>query len=297
MTLELSQLTTSLKVTKFGYIKEVTRGAIPPSAAFVSLNTEAFTPTSTTNVVEQPLLGSPFIFKQPKTGERYRFALDFNLTDINFLEHCINTSGTRNRDQSLAFSVGQYMNLSGTLVEHYYFAKGAICDSVTISGTNERIGVSSEWVPLDVTIPATAHGITGTPTWASPSVAGFTGLSGGTNPVVWNSVAQPTRSYSVTVNNAVDEVQLMGNATLDYSIPTTHRNGVTLDIPYTNSTLQSDVKAGTPRTLKISLGTGVFLTFTDCVLKEYDFPTSATDTSALTVSYSGSAQKVEVTAT
>ena len=293
----MSQLTTSLKVTKFGYIKEVTRGAVPPDAAFISLNTEAFTPTSTTNVVEQPLLGSPFIFKQPKTGERYRFALDFNLTDIDFLQYCVNTSGTKNRDQSLSFSVGQMMNSAGVLSEHFYFAKGAICDSVTISGTNERIGVSSEWVPLDVTIPATSHGITGTPTWATPTVAGFTGLSGGTNPVTWNSVPQPTRSYSITVNNAVDEVQLMGNPTLDYSIPTTHRNGVTLDIPYVNSTIQSDVKAGTPRDLKISLGTGVFLTFVDCVLKEYDFPTSATDTSALTVSYSGSARSVEVTAT
>ena len=139
------------------------------------------------------------------------------------------------------------MNAAGTLVEHFYFAKGAICDSVTISGTNERIGVSSEWVPLDVTIPATVSGITGTPTWAVPTVAGFTGLSGGTNPISWNSLPQPTRSYSITVNNAVDEVQLMGNATLDYSIPTTHRNGVTLDIPYVGSSIQADVKASTPQ--------------------------------------------------
>ena len=292
-----SQLTTSLKVTKFGDVEEEDRGVIPDDPAFVSLNTESFNPSTTVNVVEQPLLGSPFIFKQPKTGERYRFALEFGLTNIDFLQYCINTTGAKNRDKSLTFSVAQMMNAAGTLVEHFYFAKGAICDSVTISGTNERIGVSSEWVPLDVTIPATVSGITGAPTWAVPTVAGFTGLSGGTNPISWNSLPQPTRSYSITVNNAVDEVQLMGNATLDYSIPTTHRNGVTLDIPYVGSSIQADVKASTPRDLKISLGPGVFLTATDCVLKEYDFPTSATDTSALTVSYSGSARSVEVTAT
>ena len=95
-----SQLTTSLKVTKFGYIEEVTRGAVPPDAAFVSLNTENFNPSTTINVVEQPLLGSPFIFKQPKTGERYRFALEFGLTDINFLQYCVNTAGAKNRDKS-----------------------------------------------------------------------------------------------------------------------------------------------------------------------------------------------------
>ena len=75
------------------------------------------------------------------------------------------------------------MNAAGTLVEHYYFAKGAICDSVTVSGTNERVGVSTEWVPLDVTIPATTHGISGSPTWAAPSVPGWTGLTGGVAPI------------------------------------------------------------------------------------------------------------------
>jgi hypothetical protein len=89
----------------------------------------------------------------------------------------------------------------------------------------------------------------------------------------------------------------MGNATLDYSIPTTHRNTFTLDIPYTSSVLQSDAKAATERTLKISLGPGTFLTFTNAILTEYDFPTSATDTSATTLSYAGSAEKVEVTTT
>lgn len=293
------QLTTSLKVTKFGYVEEVTRGSIPASAAFLSLNAENFTPTNTTNVVEQAVLGSPFIFKRPKTGERYRFALEFTATSRDFLEYCINTSGTKNRDKSLTFGVAQMMDTtgSGTLTEHYYFAKGAICDSVTITGTNERVGISTEWVPLDVTIPSSTHGITGTPTWASPTIAGWTGLSGGVNPISWNSIAQKVRGYSVTVENAVDEVQLMGNATLDYSIPTTHRNSFTLDIPYTSSVLQTDAKAATERPLKISLGPTAFLTFTDALLTEYDFPTSATDTSATTISYAGAAQKVEVTST
>lgn len=293
------QLTTSLKTTKFGYVEEVTRGQIPASAAFLSLNAENFTPTNTTNVVEQPILGSPFIFKRPKTGERYRFALEFTATSRDFLEYCFNTTGAKNRDKSLTFGVGQMMDTtgSGTLTEHYYFAKGAICDSATVTGTNERVGISTEWVPLDVTIPSSTHGITGTPTWASPTIAGWTGLSGGANPIQWNSIAQKVRGYEVSVENAVDEVQLMGNATLDYSIPTTHRNSFTLDIPYTSTTLQTDAKAATERDLKISLGPAAFLTATNALLTEYDFPISATDTSALTISYAGSAQKIEVTAT
>src|SRR5262245_16642488 len=292
-----SALTTSLKVTKFGYVEEVTRGQIPASAAFLSLNAENFTPTSTTNIVEQAILGSPFIFKKPKVGERYRFGLEFSVTSRDFLEYCVNTTGAKNRDKSLTFSVAQMMDTtaSNTLSEHYYFAKGAICDSVTISGTNERVGVSTEWVPLDITLPATSHGISGTQTWASPSVAGFIGIDCGTNPITWNSVAQPTRSYEVSVENSVDEVQFMGNATLDYSIPTTHRNDFTLAIPFVGNTLATDAKAATARTMKISLGPSTFLTFTEATITEFDFPTSATDTSALTISYTGLAQKVEVT--
>ena len=292
-----SALTTSLKVTKFGYVEEVTRGQIPASAAFKALNAENFTPTTTTNIVEQAILGSPFLFKRPKTGERFRFALEGSMHDIEFMEYCVNTTGTRNRDDTLTFSVAQMMDLtaSGLLTEHFYFAKGAQCDSVTFTGTNERVGFSSEWVPLDVTLPSTTHGIGGTPTWATPTTAGFTGLSGGTNPIVWNSVAQPTRSWEVSVENSIDEVQFMGNATLDYAIPTTHRNSVTLDIPFVSSTLATDARAATPRTLKISVGPAVFLTFTEAILTEFELPTSSTDTSALTVSYAGAAQKVEVT--
>jgi hypothetical protein len=296
----VSQLTTSLKVTKWGYVEEVTRGSIPSSAAFLSLNTENFTPTSTTNHVDQAVLGSPFIFKRPKTGERYRFALDFSATSRDFLEYCINTSGTKNRDKSLSFGVGQMMDTTGTgtLAEHYYFAKGAICDSVSIEGTNERIGISSEWVPLDVTIPAVTHGIGGSPTWAAPTLAGWTGLSAGTTtPISWNAAPLQVRGYSVSVENAVDEVQLIGNPTLDYSIPTTHRNSFTLDIPFTSTALQSDAKAGTARDLKIQLGPAAFLVFEEAVINEYDFPTSATDTSALTISYAGVARSVTVSAT
>lgn len=293
------QLTTSLKVTKFGYIEEITRGTTPAtSPVFISLNAENFTPTSTTNVVEQAILGSPFIFKRPKTGERYRFALEFSATSRDFLEYCINTVGTKNRDKSLSFGVGQMMdtNASGTLTEHYYFAKGAICDSVTITGTNERIGISTEWVPLDVTIPSTTSGLT-TPTWGAPTVAGWTGLTGGVNPITWNAVAQPARGYTVTIENAVDQVQLMGNPNLDYSIPTTHRNSFTLDVPYTSSALQSDAKNGTERELKINLGPSAVLTGTNALITEYDFPTSATDTSALTISYAGAARDFTIAAT
>ena len=183
------------------------------------------------------------------------------------------------------------------LTEHFYFAKGAICDSVTIEGSNERIGISTEWVPLDVTIPASTHGITGSPTWQQPSVAGWTGLSAGTTtPITWNAVPLQVRGYSVTVENAVDEVQLMGNPVLDYSIPTTHRNSFTLDIPFTSTALQADAKAGTARDLKIQLGPAAFLTFEEALLTEYDFPTSATDTSALTISYAGAARSITVTA-
>ena len=46
--------------------------------------------------------------------------------------------------------------------------------------------------------------------------------------------------------------------------------------------------------MNIKLGPTTYLNFEEALLTEYDFPTSATDTSALTISYAGAARSVTV---
>ena len=189
------------------------------------------------------------------------------------------------------------LNSSGTLVEQYRFAKGCQCDSITIAGTNESVNVSSEWVALNVTDPATAHGLSGTPTWEALDVATmvpYTGLSGGVDPVQWNEAAQKVRGYSFTVNNAIDEVQFIGDATLAYASPTTHRGTISMDIVYKDTAIMADVKTLTKREFSVKLGTDVWFVATGTVLEAYDWNLSASSTEAMTVSYSGKFLKGEI---
>jgi hypothetical protein len=293
-------VSTSLKVTKHGWVEETSPGVPPSSPAFQAIVTNEFTPSVSINNVENVALGSPFIYLIQKVGERYRVAVNFTPHEINMLEYGINTSGTRNRDKSLTFGLAQMLNSGGTLTEQFAFAKGAQCDSMTISGTNEAVTVTSEWVALNYTTWATAHGLAGTPTWEaldSATMIPWTGLTGGIDPIQWNAAAQKVRSYSVTVENAIDEVQFIGDSQLSYAQPTTHRNTVSLDIVYKDDTLMADVKTLTPRTAKIKLATGVYITLTNCVLEAFDETTSADSTEAKTISYTGKAVSAQITTT
>jgi hypothetical protein len=293
-------VSTSLKVVKHGWAEEATPGVLASSAAFQPIITNEFTPSVNINNVEAVALGSPFIYLIQKVGERYRVAVNFMPHEIKVLEYGINTSGTRNRDKSLTFGLSQMLNSAGTLTEQYAFAKGCQCDSMTVTGTNERVSVTSEWVALNYTTWAAVHGLPGTPTWValdSATMIPWTGLTGGTDPIQWNAAAQKVRGYSVTVNNSIDEVQFIGDSQLSYAQPTTHRNTVTLDIVYKDDTLISDVKTLTPRVAKIKLATGVFITLTNCVLEAFDETTSADSTEAKTISYSGKAVSAQITTT
>lgn len=293
-------ISTSLKVVKFGYVEETTPGVPPSSPSFQAVAASEFSPAVSINNVENLALGSPFIYLIQKVGERYRVAFNFTPFEINLLEYGINTSGTRNRDKSLTIGMSQMLNVAGTLTEQYSFAKGAQCDSMTIAGSNEAVTVTSEWVALDFTTPATAHGLGGTPTWEaldSATMIPYTGLTGGVDPVQWNAAAQKVRAYSVTVNNAIDEVQFIGDSQLSYAQPTTHRCTISLDIVYKDTTLIADVKTLTPRVAKIKLATGVFITLTNCVLEAFDWTTSSDSTEATTISYSGKAVSAQITTT
>lgn len=266
-------------------MEETTRNQIPSSAAFQSALVEEMTVTPRIVNTEQVAIGLATLHKIVKTGERYRVAFNFTPFEIDLLEYGINRTGAKNVDKTLTIGASQDLNNAGALAEQYYFATGCQCDSIRIAGSTERVFITSEWVALNWTTPSTTSGLAGTPTFESLTATGFTHLSGGSNPITWNAVAQPVREYDITVENAIDETQLMGSSTLDVAIPTTQRVSGTITIPYKDATLIADAKALTPRTLKISIGPSVFLNLTDCVLEELSWSINATSTSIHQIPY------------
>jgi len=203
----------------------------------------------------------------------------------------INVGATPSRDDSITFGVSQSLNNAGTYAEMYSFAKGARCDSATISCEAQGlVTVESEWVPNDVTTWSSTSGITGTPVWTplnSATHIPFSSISGGATPVLFNSIAQKCKSYSITVNNAIDENQFIGSATVESAQPTTYRGTFELDIVYTDTTLIADTKSYTKRPIVLAIGTGATITMADCWIETYDEPLAADSTDAKTVTYSG----------
>jgi hypothetical protein len=288
-------ISTPQKVTKFGWVEETTKGQIPANAAFNDVLAQEFNPGPTIEHVEQAALGTPYLHAIEKLGERYNVPFTYIPFDSDLLMYFINRTGTKNIDKSLTFGVGHDLNNAGTLQEHFYFAKGCQCDSVTVTIANDSVLVETELVALDVSTPSTSHGITGTPTWAPLTLAGWTGLAGGVDPIQWNALPQKVRGGSITVNNAIDRIQFVGDSTLSYAQPTTHRVEGTLDIVWKDSTLLSDVKTFTKRACKIQLGPACFITLTNAVFHEAPWSLVATETTAMTVSYTLKAVKAEIT--
>jgi len=288
-------ISTPQKITKFGWVEEVTKGQIPASAAFNDVLCQEFHPGPVIEHTEQAALGTPYLHAIEKLGDRYNVPFTYIPFDSDLLMYFINRTGAKNIDKSLCFGVGHDLNNGGTLQEQFYFAKGCQCDSVTVTLANESVMVAAELVSLDVSSPSTSHGITGTPTWAALTLPGWTGLAGGVDPIDWNAVPQKVRGGTITVNNAIDRIQFLGDATLSYAQPTTHRVEGSLDIVWKDGTLLADVKAFTKRTCKIELGPSTFITLTNAVLHEAPWNLVATETSAMTVSYALKATKAEIT--
>lgn len=246
---------------------------------------------------EQVAIGNAFLHKIVKQGERYTVAFNFTPFEIDLLEYAINRTGTRNIDKTLTIVTSQDLNNAGVLAEFYYFATGCQFDSIRIAGSTDRVFISTELVALNWTTPSTTSGITGTPTYEALTATGYTHLSGGANPISWNSVAQPVREYDITINNNIDITQLMGSATPDVAAPTTQRTSGTITIPYKDNTLIADSKALTSRELKISIGPSVFLKLTDCVLEEFPWSINATSTTIHQIPYRLKSAKAEISTT
>ena len=283
--------TSSLQTRKMGWVEEEVKGAIPDDAHFNDVLVQEFNVTPNMQNVEQSALGTPYKHKIVKTGERYRASINFIPFDSEILQYAINREGTFNVDKSLTWGISQMMNEAGTLTEHYQFAKGATCNSITINGSNDQIGCTSEWFCTDATTPAITSGITGTVVWDPLLLAGWTGLSGGVQPITWGGVAQNVRSYSITFDNAVYEDQFLGDAQVSVTNPTTHTVTGSIDIIWTGTALWADMKTFTPRLLRIEMGPSTFIDLTDAVLEAGPLPRSATSTETTVVSYSLKAPK------
>ena len=160
-------------------------------------------------------------------------------------------TGTVNESISILFSI--YLN--GT--ENYIICKGSRIKEGSISmdiGKETEITVS--FTHTTITTPSSSHGLT-TPSFASlPSGAVWDWLAGGTTPLSWNSVGQLCKKVTINISRNSKPDHTLGNSDPHSSQPHGRRISGDFTTLWTSSTLETDFKAGTARTLAIVIKTG-----------------------------------------
>ena len=174
-------------------------------------------------------------------------------------------AGTINESISIVFSV--YLN--GT--ENYIFCKGSRIKEGSISlDVGKETEVSVSFTHTNISTPGSSHGLT-TPTFASlPSGAVYDWLAGGATPVSWNASGILCKKVTINIARNSKPDYTLGN--LDPHSSQAHGRRISGDFTtlWTSSTLETDFKAGTARTLAIIIKTAVStITVTGAKITDY----------------------------
>ena len=174
-------------------------------------------------------------------------------------------SGLINESISIIFSI--YLN--GT--ENYIICKGSRIKEGSVSmdiGKETEITVS--FTHTTITTPASSHGLT-TPTFASlPSGAVYDWLAGGATPISWNASGILCKKFTLNIARNSKPDYTLGN--LDPHSSQAHGRRISGDftVLWTSSTLETDFKAGTARTLAAIIKTAVStITVTGAKITDY----------------------------
>src|SRR3990167_987485 len=174
-------------------------------------------------------------------------------------------SGLINETISIIFSI--YLN--GT--ENYIICKGSRIKEGSIAmDIGKETEISVTFTHTTITTPASSHGLT-TPTFATlPSGAVWSWLDGGTAPVSWNASGILAKKATINIARNSKPDYTLGN--LDPHSSQAHGRRISGDFTtlWTNSTLETDFKAGTARTLAIVIKTAVStITVTGAKITDY----------------------------
>jgi hypothetical protein len=176
-------------------------------------------------------------------------------------------TGTVSETITIAFSI--YLN--GT--QNYILCKGSRIKEGSLTmevGKETEVSVSFTHMTITTPFSTSDAGLT-TPTWASlPTGAVWGHTDGGTAPVSWNGSGIDCKKFTININRNSKPDYTLGNLDPHSSQP--HGRRITGDFStlWTATTLETDFKAGTARTLvcTIKTSTGV-ITVTGAKIVDY----------------------------
>jgi len=243
------------------FIEEATEGVTPTSSpAFTAIGAiQSFDYKKDDSVTPIGQIGPEDPIDNVKGQTVRESTINFGLTASTFLKRAVNAAnfatptGTISASMSLLYSI--YLNGAN---ERYIFLKGTRPKSV---GINMEIGKPIECnmalVHTSIGKPISAHGLT-TPTFASFATGEvWNWLSGGANPISWNSTPLNCTKFSCNIERNTSMDYTLGNTDGFGSLP--HARAVSGEFTqlWTSDTEETDFDAGTERTLAAVLKTSV----------------------------------------
>ena len=270
----VSTTTANLFVKHPQWVAETTEGTTPTaSPTFTSLGAvKSASVKINGNFVDVAQLGAEDLITLVQGQQEYETSFTLSLVNAtSIIARLIGAynygtpSGLINETISIIFSI--YLN--GT--ENYIICKGSRIKDGSISwniGSETEVTVS--FVHTTISTPASSHGLT-TPTFAAlPSGAVYDWLAGGASPVSWNAAGILCKKFTLNIARNTKADYTLGS--VDPHSSQAHGRRISGDFTnlWTNSTIETDFKAGTARTLAIVLKTAVStITITGAKIVDY----------------------------
>lgn len=266
-----------------------TYATIPSSPTFVSAGAvREMTEAVELESINYRFIGSRDRYKEIKTGTNYTFSVTYNPLNETLMKYGTELpggSGTIERDLQFLKSV----KINGT--EKYMLLKGARCNSIEISVTNDSaVDVTQEFICSTITDWSSTSGISGTPTYQpAPSTTPWTNLDGGSQPLRWNGTALDVPSFSMTVNNNIARVKPNGETEPKWVDPTFRDITFEFDTYEKGGLERADLIGANERVLIYHLTSNRQIRLTGAVLTAMDTGDNAESSDPKMQSFSGTA--------
>lgn len=258
-------------VNQLEYVEETAEGTFPTNPTMVFLaNVAKWSPKFTQDKDQYRRHGSEDPYKYVFGRQVFESTLEFAISSSTFIKYGISAVGGGAGSIDKALSIGFSFMLSGT--KNYVTMTRSRIKSIKLDGgsTKPSIMVTVTLTHDAISTPSVTDYIGSGSHATADTTALWSMADGGANPVTWNASPIPAEEISVTISRETGDKWILGSKKMAFSGPSFQRDiKGDITVEYVASTLETDAKANTARTLAWVLKASTCtITFTNAYLTD-----------------------------
>lgn len=290
--------TAQLFVNTPEYIEEVTEGTIPTNPAMISCGpVENLALNIDGTFVDVSQLGPEDLVAILAGLNKYEFKMKCFLTASTFMKYGLSAAnyGTPAGTISAPLSIAWSVYLNGVI--NYIVASGCRAkDMQFIMEAGKADYFEITFIAMNIAVPTSVDYKGSGSHAAVPTGPVWGHLDGASNPVAWNASGLNAKKISITINRSTSADYTTGNSNAFGTQPHGRRISFEITNLWTASTLETDFRGGTTRTLAVVIKTATStITFTSAYLTSYKRDGDANATDSIAEIIQGRALAVSVT--